>query len=199
MAHDTHHNLEQAEHSQHAAHNAFDRSVAMTMAIIAAVLAFVTMMSHRSHTETLRLQSASNVMHTKASDQWNYYQAKNIRFHEYTAFGELQAILAKDRAQDARREQTAARWREQAAKYERELTQLEAEARRMVKEAEELQQASAGVHHRADRFDLGELGVELALVLSSLAVLTKRRSFWLSGIGIGTLGAAVAATGFLLH
>ena len=54
----------------------FDRQVAMTMAIIAAVLAGVTMLSHRAHDDSLsllaeanRLTTASNIHHTEASDQ----------------------------------------------------------------------------------------------------------------------------------
>jgi hypothetical protein len=38
------------------------------MVIIAATLAAVTLVSHRSHTETLRLQTLANVRHTRASD-----------------------------------------------------------------------------------------------------------------------------------
>src|SRR5438128_6368432 len=80
------HHLENAEHAQHHAHDPFDRRVAMTMSIVAAVLAGVTLVSHRGHTETLRLATEADTNHTKASDQWNLYQAKNIRAHEYEAF-----------------------------------------------------------------------------------------------------------------
>jgi hypothetical protein len=96
MSEGTEHHLEHAEHTQHAAHNPFDRGVAMTMAIIAAVLAGVTLVSHSGHTETLRLTSEATTYHTKASDEWNLYQAKNIRNHEYQMFLFLQAMLAKD-------------------------------------------------------------------------------------------------------
>ena len=50
----------------------------------------------------------------------------------------------------------------------------------------------------AGRFDLGELGIELALVFCSLAVLTKRLGFWYSGISVGLIGGVVALTAFLL-
>src|ERR1700730_13958381 len=80
----THEQLEQIEHSQHAAHGgSFDRLVATSMAIIAALLAPVTMLSHRAHNDTLRLQTEANILHTQATDQWGYYQAKNIRRHAY--------------------------------------------------------------------------------------------------------------------
>ena len=47
MSHGMEEHLEHAEHAQHAAHNPFDRRVAMSMAIVAAVLACVAMLSHR--------------------------------------------------------------------------------------------------------------------------------------------------------
>ena len=53
--------------------------------------------------------------------------------------------------------------------------------------------------HRADRFDLGELGVELGLVLCSVAILTKRSLFWLIGMNATLVGVAVAATAFFLR
>src|SRR5262249_57195037 len=102
MSHGTEHHLEHAEHVQHQAHDPFDRRVAMTMAIAAAVLAGVTMFSHRAHNETLRLlneaslleadagkvkteidtlHTKANIAHTKASDQWGYFQAKKNRLY----------------------------------------------------------------------------------------------------------------------
>src|SRR5262249_6886141 len=64
----------------------FDRYVAMTMVIIAAVLAVITLPGHRAETEALDLQveaaplrSHANIYHSRASDEWSYSQAKNIR------------------------------------------------------------------------------------------------------------------------
>ena len=51
-------------------------------------------------------------------------------------------------------------------------------------------------HDGSNFFDLGELGIELALVLCSVAMLAKSRMLWIVGIVIGTLGFAVAMCGF---
>src|SRR4051794_35048018 len=104
MTHGPEHTMEHAEHATHAAHNPFDRRVSMTIAIVAAVLACITMLSHRAHNSTLlyqaeanrllsvanhqlaevnRYQMAANIKHTQATDQWNFFQAKNIRNHQY--------------------------------------------------------------------------------------------------------------------
>src|SRR5262249_36365634 len=76
---ETEHHLEHAEHAQHAAHSPFDRRVTMTIAIIAALLACVTLLSHRAHNETLALEIEAGQFSTSATDKWNQYQAKKIR------------------------------------------------------------------------------------------------------------------------
>lgn len=55
-----------------------NKSVGITTAIVAVLLAVTTMLGHRSHTESVFLQ-------TEANDQWAYYQAKNVRSHMYAA------------------------------------------------------------------------------------------------------------------
>src|SRR6516165_5111926 len=96
MSHGTEEHLEHAEHAQHPIQDPFYRQVAMTMAIVAAVLACVTMLSHREHTETLRLQNEATIHHTQASDQWAYYQAKKDREYNYDVSAEiLKAVAGK--------------------------------------------------------------------------------------------------------
>ena len=64
--------LEHVEHAEHAAHSPFDRRVAVTIAMVAAALACVTMFSHRAHNDTLRLQTEAGILQTRASDRWSY-------------------------------------------------------------------------------------------------------------------------------
>jgi len=210
MGSETQEALEHAEHAQHAVHNPFDRRVAMTMAIVAAALALVTMLSHRAHNDTLRLQgeanrlqTEANIFHTQASDAWAFYQAKNTRSQQNQAYLRLVDLVAIRPGADV--EKHASDWRAQVAKYETELPKLQAEAEALVarahaleKEGEQKLEASEHVHHRAARFDFSELFVELSLVLCSVAVLAKRRELWLLGITTGLGGAAIAASVFLL-
>lgn len=202
MSHGTEHHLEEAHHAQHASLDPFDRRVAMTMAIVAAVLACVTMLSHRSHNQTLQNQIRSNDNITLASNQWAYYQAKKIRQYAFEANAEFLAVLRKDMktpeaAQEA--ERLIERWQARTKKWEGEAAQIEEKARGHDEKAEQFQKASEEAHHRSDRYDLGELGVELALVLCSVAVLTKRKEYWLTGIAVGIVGVVVAVSGLFLH
>jgi Domain of unknown function (DUF4337) len=243
MAEGTEHHLEHAEHAQHAALNPFDRKVATSMAIIAAALAGVALLSHRGHNDVLRLQTEANInhteanirhteaniRHTKASDMWGFYQAKNIRSHEFQAYLRMAEFLPSEPGTGEARQQAIKYWTGQVEKYEGkkspegkrgdsgDLAQIKKDAEVFQEQAREKeqeasakeQQASAReheshfVHHSVNWIDFGHLGLEFALVLCSVAVLTKLRGFWFSGIAVAIAGAGLALYGlyamFLMH
>jgi len=67
------------ENAEHAAHEPSLAPVTLTMAVFAVLVASTGLMGHRAHTEELLHQ-------TKATDQWAYYQAKDIRRRNYELF-----------------------------------------------------------------------------------------------------------------
>jgi len=209
MTHGPEHHIEHAEHAAHAAHDPFEKRVTLSIAIVAAMLAAVTMLSHRAHNATLqlhseatRLQAAAGIVHNQAANQWAYFQSWNIREHAYRT--NLEQLKLFPAAPDSAKEREAAqkRWGGQVAKYEKGLPEMEAKARKLTEKGEELQEASKKkleeadhIHHVGDRYDVAELGVEFGMVLCALAVLTKKRSFWYSGIAFALIGVAVAGVG----
>jgi Domain of unknown function (DUF4337) len=217
MAEGTEHHLEHAEHAQHAAHNPFDRKVATSMAIIAAALAGVTLLSHRGHNDVLRLQTEANINHTRASDMWGFYQAKNIRSHEFQAYLMMADFLLSAPGDDAlkARQKAIKHWTNQVEKYEGQkgpdgrrgtsgdLAEIKKEAEALQKDAKAKEAESHIVHHSVNWIDFGHLGLEFALVLCSVALLTKLPSFWFSGIAVAVAGAGLALYGvyalFLMH
>ncbi len=225
MGHGTDKHLEHAEHAQHHAHDPFDRKVAVTMAIIAAALAGVTLASHRGHTETLRLTTQANIHHTEATDKWNLYQAKNIRSYEFQAFLMSDILHTAKQGGEGKATTTASGirkyWSRQVDKYEgkgywakmvgflegkesappkkrskdSELQKLMDEARGFEDKAKEREHESHQVHEAVNYIDLGHLATEIALVLCSVAVLTKQRSFWYAGILVAAFGVGLAGFG----
>ena len=157
--------------------------VSVTISILAVLVAAVTLLGHRAHTEELLLQS-------QATDQWAYYQAKNIRLHEMQSVADLLVALApqdKEKAQALRE------------KYVKEVERYEGDKEDISEKAKELEKERDLVSRRADRFDGGEALLEIGLVICSLTLLTKRRAFWFGGTLIGLAGVLLAITGFLLH
>src|SRR5262245_34574955 len=116
MSHGAEEHLEHAEHDRHAALDPFDRRVAMTIAIVAAVLACVTMMSHREHTETLRLQNEANICYTNANDQWNYSQAKKERAVQHDLSAELLKSISTSSIESSSAQEQIKSWKNEAEK-----------------------------------------------------------------------------------
>ncbi len=174
---------EMQEHAEHAAGNPSLIPVTFTMAVLAVLLAATTLLGHRSHTEELLMQS-------RATDQWAYFQAKNIRLHGYEMFLDLLAVTAaKDPAQA---EKMKEKYTEGVARYRDDLQEID-------KEAKGLEGEVAAAQRRANRFDLGEVCLDAAIVIASLTLLTKRREFWQLGIVMGAAGLVITLTGLLMR
>jgi uncharacterized protein DUF4337 len=55
------------------------------------------------------------------------------------------------------------------------------------------------ITRRGDRYEFSEVLLEIALILTSFTLITKKRFFWFAGSLLGLVGIAVALSGFLLH
>ncbi|HLZ90442.1 MAG TPA: DUF4337 domain-containing protein [Candidatus Acidoferrum sp.] len=157
--------------------------VSLSISFLAVLVAGAALLGHRAHTEELLRQS-------QASDQWAYYQAKNIRLHEMQGIVDLLGALAP-----AEKKETSP----VLEKYKKEVERYNSDKEDISDKAKELEKERDLISRRADRFDGGEALLEVGLVICSITLLTRRRAFWLSGILVGALGVAMALTGLFLH
>lgn len=171
------------ENAEHGAHESSMAPVTLTMAIFAVLVAAVSLLGHRAHTEELLLQ-------TKATDQWAYYQAKDIRRRSYEVFLDEISLVAPQNAELAAK--TKDKYSQEVERYKKEQDEIEAEARKAENEVSVQQR-------RADRFDLGEVMLEAGLVICSITLMTRRRIFWQGGALLGAVGVATAVAGFLIR
>ncbi len=156
------------------------KPVSFTMAVLAVLVAIVTVMGHRTHTEAVLLQA-------KASDQWNLYQAKKIRQNDTDLTKDL--LSALELRDPAAAKKLADGYIAHEQKWTEDLKEEQAEA-------EALEAEVKLAEHRADRFDLGEALLEIGLVVSSITLLTRLRAYWYLGIAFGAAGIAVAGLAF---
>ena len=171
------------EQAEHAKENPELAPVSVTMAILAVVVAVVSLLGHRAHTEEVVLQA-------KASDQWAYYQAKNIRQHTDQLFTDLTSVEPTTDA--AKLAKTRDQYLEEISRYQGEKHEVETEARKLESEV-------AVERHRADRFDVAEVFLEVGLVVTSITLLTGRRLYWGTGVVLAIVGMVLAATGFFAN
>ena len=164
----------EVEEHVHHAKEPFDKLVAGTMAGVAAVLAIVSVFGQHFTTEKLLRQQQS-------SDQWSFYQAKNIR--RYVAGATMDILKAQSAVTD--------KYSKDAEKYEKDMEGIKEKAESLEKESE-----SAG--ERAESFHMGEVFLEIGIVLSSLAILTKRKAFFYGGAAASAVGLVLALKAYLM-
>lgn len=171
------------ENAEHGAHEKTLAPVTITMAILAVLVAAITLLGHRAHTEELLNQ-------TKSTDQWAYYQAKDIRLHTYQLFEDQLSVESVSNP-------------EQAAKlkesYNKQIEKYTDQEKEIESAAHEAEGEVTMYGHRADRFDLAEVMLEAALVICSITLLTKKRIFWGFGLLLGVMGLGLGVAGLMIH
>jgi len=156
--------------------------VSLIIAILAVLVAMVTVLSHRAHTKAVLEQ-------TRAADQWNEYQAHKIRSNNTALISDLLSVVTiADKDAEAKIQKSYAdhqtKWNEDLKELMDEASALEAE----VNHAEK----------RADRFDLSEAMLEIGLVITSVTLLTRNRRYWFLGMAFSVFGIASALSVLLL-
>ena len=157
--------------------------IAISTALIAVLAAISSLVAGHHSNEAL-------IEQIRASDQWAFYQAKNIRMHEMQSMVDLLgAITPQDKEKTATLRE----------KYVKEVERYGNDKENISEKAKELEKERDLLSRRADRFDGGEALLEIGLVICSITLLTKRRGFWIGSILVGAAGVVLAVTGFLVH
>jgi hypothetical protein len=246
----THEHLEHAEHAEHNAHDPFNQRVAVSMAIVAAILAAISMVGHRTHNKVLQLQGESNRLlgdvnrvlgdvNRIGGEAASAEIDKSNLFAWYQSKRQRQALLqlAIETAEDApttneeARKKKLADWAKKVKEYNESnrgtpkspegdnLPDLERRGNEAGKRAEQLRAEAAAVrgdaaafrkeaaeksaeaehvHHQADRFDIAHLSAELGLVLCSIALLTRNKAYWFTGLAAAVIAVGLTASGYTI-
>jgi len=141
------------------------------------------LLGHRSHTEEVILQN-------KVSDGWAFYQAKTIRRHADQIAIDMASISATKGPEEIKK--ITDKYETEADRYKDDQKDLEAEAKKLQEEQDQ-------VRRKADRFDLSEVFLEIALIVTSITLLSGKRAFWFLGMAVGVIGAAMAVSSLLVH
>src|SRR6202166_4359467 len=114
------------ENAEHGRENPSLAPISVTMAILAVFVAVVSLMGHRAHTEELLFQN-------RATDQWAYYQAKNIRRNSYAMGVDLLGLVDfKDKAQAGK---VLEKYNQEVERYTKEQTEIQDQATELEKES----------------------------------------------------------------
>jgi hypothetical protein len=159
------------------------KHIALAISVLAVLVAMVTVLGHRTHTEAVLMQ-------TRAADQWNLYQAKKIRQGQIGVAADLLSLQPSSN-------DTAVQ--KKLADYKSHLDKWNDDLKEEQEKAQDLEAEVARAEKRANRYDLGEALLQIAVVLSSITLLTRQKAYFFLGLILGLVGVLTAASAFLVH
>ncbi|WP_136516193.1 DUF4337 domain-containing protein [Geomonas edaphica] len=159
--------------------------LALTTVVLAVCATLATFKGGGYSTRSILVQN-------QASDQWAFYQAKSIK----------QSLAEMDRGLLEREAHRAGKAdpmlsaalkgnADRIAKYEQEKAKIKEKAEQLEKERDAAQR-----HGRP--FGVAVIFLQVAILLSSIAALLKKKYVWVTGVSVGLIGLVEFANGFLL-
>jgi 4-alpha-glucanotransferase len=184
--------FEHADHAKHAAHSEDPLlvRVSATIAILAVAAATIGSLETIETADAISEKNQAVLEQNGAIDNWNFYQARSIKRNMY----EIAAITNPARKEEF---DTAAR------RYESEQDELSSKAREFEKQSRESLTKSAAHERRHHRLTLAVTVVHVSIAIATISIILPRtqrwkRLPWFASIGLGALGAIIAAAAYAL-
>jgi hypothetical protein len=134
---------------------------------------------------------------SQATNQWAYYQAKGIKGYLYEIQKEaLELEFKKDKIRGAKTLQEE--YEKKIDLYAQKIKKYEGEKAEISKEAKRLETVRDDAQKHSGIFGLAVIFLQIAILLSSIAALMKKKVVWVIGVGAGAVGVVYFVNGFLL-
>ena len=159
-----------------------ERRIALFSAILATLGAIISFLGGHEQNDALYYKNEAVLMKARASDDWSYYQAEDLKRHLAETTAAIAPAAKHDYAADAARYAARAqRLRAEAEAYDRRSDIADAESRRALRPHTKLAIAMTFL--------------QVGIALASISALTRRRwLLWGAGLsGAIGLGLAIVA------
>ncbi len=177
---------EHAEHAEHAAHegNPFITKVSITVAVLAVMAAAAGSLETVEGGRAITESSEAVLAQDKSTDAWNEYQADSLKRHMYDIAadnGGAHTTDYKTQSSDQRAAQDKAR--KDALGFEKERDGYT---------------AMSAIHEERHHWLTGSATlIEIGIALSTVAIITRKPTFWFSAMGLGAVGIALFGYAYL--
>ncbi len=179
--------FEHAEHAEHVAHldDFFLTKVSITIAILAVIAATVGSLETIETAAAIGDKNAAVLAQNKATDNWNFYQAKSIKKNMYDIAAANGGPAEEDFKAQAQR--NGADEKELFAKGEA----LERETDAKLRESEDHETR----HHT---LTVGVTFLHVSIAVATISIIMRGRRWpWYSSMALGMLGTALAAYAYI--
>lgn len=171
--------------AQHGGDN-FTSRVAVLTAVLSTIGAIFGYMGGHSQNEALMFKNEAAIQKTSASNQWNYYQAKSNKQN----LAELSVTLTTGEAQTG--------FKQAVQRYAKEKEDIKRDAEKLEERAHEADHQSEHAMHEHERWALSTTLLQIAIGLSAITLLSRKRwmlwTVYVSG-GLGLVAGAAAVLG----
>jgi hypothetical protein len=135
---------------------------------------------------------------TKASDQWAFFQSKSIKGYIFDMRREnLELQLESVKKQKGNEDLVK--------KYESLIEDYKQKIKKYEEEKEEITKAATGFEKERDlsklhsgKFGIAVIFLQISILLSSIATLSKKKFVWYCGLVLGVIGVFFFIDGFFL-
>lgn len=134
---------------------------------------------------------------TKASDQWAFYQSKSIKSYIFDMRREnleLQ-LAALDKKSNA---ELAKKYEDLISDYKQKIKQYEGEKETISKTATGFESQRDICKKHTDKFGIAVIFLQISILLSSIATLSKKKFVWICSLILGISGLLFFIDGFFL-
>ena len=182
---------EREEREKEVKDSAWTRYISLTTAFLAVIAAVAALQAGSLANASLGAKNDSIVAQAKASDQWSYYQSAGIKGNSAK---QTAAILE---ALPGHQPNAVKSWKAEAVKYEAKKQKGMDDAKKFEEEQiKQTEKAEALLQHH-EIFALCVTCTQVAIALSAIAALTKRRAVWYVSMLAGVIGLILFLNGYL--
>lgn len=169
--------------TQHGAGDSFTGRIAVTTALLATVGALFSYQGGATQANAGMAKNNAAIKKTEAANQWNYYQAKSSKQN----LAELGMELAPNNKRDYYT-QAIERYKEEKEDIKKTAETFEAESKEWDKQSDE----QMHLHHR---WAQATTALQIAIALSAIALLTRRKWLQWGVYGLSAFGIALGIVG----
>ena len=175
----------EVEHVAQHGGDSFTSRLAVLTALLSTVGAIFGYMGGHSQNAALLYKNEAAIQKTSASNQWNYYQAKSNKQN----LAELSVTLTTGEAQQ--------KFAQAIERYKKEKEEIKVEADKLEAEAKAADKKSEAEMHVHERWAMATTLLQVAIALSAITLLTRKRWLLVGVYGATGLGLVVGVMGYL--
>ena len=175
----------EVEHVAHHGGDGFTSRLAVLTAVLSTIGALFGYMGGHSQNNALLYKNEAAIQKTSAANQWNYYQAKSNKQN----LAELSISLTSGETQE--------KYRQEVARYKDEKAEIKLEAEKLETLAKAADAKSELEMHVHERWALATTLLQIAIAMSAITLLTRKRWLLVGVYGAASLGVGVGIMGYL--